>query len=300
MDGTRPIGGVERNMTQNHGVTALTILRRLGACLNGSGIRAVWVWLLAVCIWLASAALVFVGLTEIMRIVAIAIMTGAVLFAGVYEWIQKDKDWRATIGLLILTWTFSAATLYFANRLIPVPAPLRGPLVAADDKVPKMYCSMRGVEKRDLVMLFGNDAVIGHGQGPFTPAQIGSCSALRINQTSTGLLIDAFSYDSSNNLIFRIERNVFEGLDLFAGFLKEERPDRSTLLITDERNQVVFGVRYLHRNIVRVWGTFKCGDTRPVDITENAVVIDRIPLDRHQCISVKAGDAYGLLFRSRS
>jgi len=235
-----------------------------------------------------------------MRIVAIAIMTGAVLFAGVYEWIQKDKDWRATIGLLILTWTFSAATLYFANRLIPVPAPLRGPLVAADDKVPKMYCSMRGVEKRDLVMLFGNDAVIGHGQGPFTPAQIGSCSALRINQTSTGLLIDAFSYDSSNNLIFRIERNVFEGLDLFAGFLKEERPDRSTLLITDERNQVVFGVRYLHRNIVRVWGTFKCGDTRPVDITENAVVIDRIPLDRHQCISVKAGDAYGLLFRSRS
>ena len=144
------------------------------------------------------------------------------------------------------------------------------------------------------------DAAIGYGQGPFTPAQIGSCSALRINRTSTGLLIDAFSYDSGNNLIFRIERNVFEGLDLFAGFLKEERPDRSTLLITDERYQVVFGVRYLHRNIVRVWGTFKCGDTRPVEITEDAVVIDRIPLDRQQCISVKAGDAYGLLFRSRS
>ena len=287
-------------MTQNHGVTALTILRRLGACLNGSGIRAVWVWLLAVCIWLASAALVFVGLTEIMRIVAIAIMTGAVLFAGVYEWIQKDKDWPATIGLLILTWTASATTLYFASRLIPAPVPIRGPLAAANDKVPKMYCPMRGVEKPDLVMLFGNDAVIGHGQGPFTPVQIGSCSALHISQTPAGLLIDAFSYDSGNNLVFRIERNVFEGLDLFSGFLKEERPDRSTLLITDEHNQVVFGVRYLHKNIVRVWGTFECGGTRPLEVTNDSVFIGRARLLGNQCVSIKTGTAYGLLFRSAS
>ena len=287
-------------MAQDHRATALTIFERLGAWLNGSKTRAAWVWILAPCFWLGAIGLTFIGLTDAMRIAVIAIITGAAIVAGVYEWIQKDKLWKGTISLFLVTWTASAAVLYFANRFVPPPVPLRGPLVAADDKISKMYCSMRDAGKTDLVMLFGDDAVIGHGQGPFTPIQVGSCSALRISQTSAGLFVDAFSYDSGNNLIFRIEQNVFEGLDLFAGFLKEERPDRSTLLITDERNQVVFGVRYLHRNTVRVWGTFKCGDTRPVDVTEDAIVIDRIPLDRHQCISVKAGDAYGLLFRSRS
>lgn len=252
----------------------------------------------ALCVWLGVAALAFADLNEIMRIVAIAVMTGAVFFAGIYEWIQKDKDWRATIGFLILTWAASAVVLYFANRIIPAPVPLRGPLIAAEDKVPNMVCPMRGVEKSDLVMLFGNDAVIGRGRGPFTPVQIGSCSALRIGQTSAGLLVDAFSYDSGNNLIFRINRNDFEGLDLFSGFLKEERPDRSTLLITDEHNQVVFGVRYLRQNMVRVWGKFQCGGTRPVDITDAAVVINRAPLAGHQCVSVGTGAAYGLLFRS--
>jgi hypothetical protein len=262
------------------------------------GKRAARVWLPAVFIWLGVAALAFADLSDIMRIVAIAVMTGAALFAGIYEWIQKDKDWRATIGFLILTWIVSSAVLYFANRLVPAPVPLRGSLIAANDKIPKMVCSMKGGEKPDLAMLFGDDAVIGHGQGPFTPAQIGSCSALRISQTSAGLLVDAFSYDSSNNLIFRIEKNAFEGLDLFAGFLKEERPDRSTLLITDEHHQVVFGVRYLHKNFVRVWGTFKCGDTRPVEVTNDAVLIDRAPLVGQQCVSIKTGTAYGLLLKA--
>lgn len=267
--------------------------------MQGFGKRAARVWLPALFIWLGVAVLAFAGLSEIMRIVAIAVMTGAALFAGIYEWMQKDKDWRATIGFLFVTWIASSAVLYFANRLVPAPVLLRGPLIAANDKIPKMVCPMRDVESTDLTMLFGNDAVIGHGQGPFTPVQIGSCSALRISQTPAGLLIDAFSYDSSNNLIFRIEKNVFEGLDLFAGFLKEERPDRSTLLITDEHNQVVFGVRYLHKNIVRTWGTFMCGGTHPVAITDAAVRIDRAPLAA-QCASVKAGMPYGLLFRSRS
>jgi hypothetical protein len=255
--------------------------------------------LLMACVGLGFAALAFVGLTEVMRIVAIAVMTGVTLFACVYELSQKDKDWRGTIGFLILTWSGSAAVLYFANDFVPPPAPLHGPLVASDDKPPKMYCSMR-VDRTDLVMFFGNDAVIGHGQGPFTPVQIGGCTALRISQTSAGLHVDAFSYDSGNNLIFRIEDNVFEGLDLFSGFLKEERPDRSTLLISDEHNQTVLGVRYLRKNMARVWGTFKCGDTRPVEISDDAVSIGGVPTTGHECVSIKRGTAYGLLFRSRS
>jgi hypothetical protein len=267
--------------------------------MQGFGKRAARLWLPAIFIWLVVAALAFADLGEIMRIVAIAVMTGVALFAGIYEWIQKERDWRATIGFLFVTWIASSAVLYFANRLVPAPVPLRGPLIAANDKIPNMVCSTHGAASPDLVMLFGNDAIIGRGPGPFTPVQIGSCSALRISRTPAGLLVDAFSYDSSNNLIFRIEKNAFEGLDLFAGFLKEERPDRSTLLITDEHNQVVFGVRYLHKGIVRAWGRFMCGGTHPVEITDDAVVIDRAPLAA-QCASVKEGAPYGLLFRSAS
>jgi hypothetical protein len=109
--------------------------------------------LFAACVWLTSVASVFVGLNEIMRIVVIAVMTGVIIFAGIYEWVQKEKDWRATIGFLTLTWAASTAVLYFVNRIIPAPTPLRGPLIAADDKTPELYCSMRAVEKSDLVML---------------------------------------------------------------------------------------------------------------------------------------------------
>jgi len=262
--------------------------------------RAISVWVLAAFIWLGAVALAFVGLTEIMRIVAIAVMTGATLFACAYEWGQKEKNWRGTVGFLMLIWMASAAILFFANRLVPPAAPIRGPLIAANDQTPKLYCSSRDVGKSDFVMLVGNDTVIGKGQGPFTPVQVGGCSALRIAQAPGGVLVDAFSYDSSNNLIFRISKNVFEGLDLFSGFLKEERPDRSTLLITDEHNHVAFGVRYLHRGIVRVWGTFKCGDTRPVQVTDDTVLIGRTPQAGHECVSIKSGARYGLLFRSAS
>ncbi len=278
-------------------LTAPSVLRQLGARLSGFGIRAISGWLFAVFIWLGTVVLAFVGLTEVMRIVAIAVMTGATLFACAYEWSQREKNWRGTVGFLMLTWIASAATLFFANRFVPPATPIRGPLIAANDQIPKMFCSSRGVGKSDLVMLVGNDTVIGKDQGPFTPVQVGSCPILRITQAPKGVLVDAFSYDSGNNLIFRISKNVFEGLDLFSGFLKEERPDRSTLLITDEHSHVVFAVRYLHEGVVRVWGTFKCGGTRPVQVTEDFVLIGRAPQAGRECISMKSGTKYGLLFR---
>lgn len=251
-------------------------------------------------VWIGFAALGFVGLTEVMRIVAITVLTGVALFACVYEWSQKEKDWRGTIGFLLLCWAASAAVLFFANRIVPAAAPIRGPLIAADDPVPKTYCSMQDVGKPDLVMLVGNDTVIGRGQGSFMPVQIGGCPALRITETGGGLLVDAFSYDSGNNLVFRIGKNDFEGLDLFSGFLKPERPDRSTLLVSDEHHQVVFGVRYLRKYMVRVRGTFQCGNTRPVKISDDVVVVGRAALAGQECVSIKTGAAYGLRFSSRS
>lgn len=261
--------------------------------------RAISVWLLAVFIWLGAVALTFVGLTEVMRIVAMAVMTGATLFACAYEWGQREKNWRGTVGFLVLTWMASATILFFANRLVPPAAPIRGPLIAADDQIPKLYCPSRDVGKSDLVMLVGSDTVIGKGRGPFTPVQVGSCPALRVTQAPNGILVDAFSYDSGNNLIFRISKNDFEGLDLFSGFLKEERPDRSTLLVSDEHNQAVFGVRYMHKGVVRMWGTFACGGMRPVRVTDDAVLIARAPHASRECVSINSETKYGLLFSTR-
>ena len=266
--------------------------------MNSFGARASSVWLLAAFMWLGTAALTFVRLTEVMRIVAIVVMTGATLFACAYEWSQQERNRRGTIGFLLLVWVTSAAVLFFANRFVPPAAPIRGPLIAASDQIPKLYCPSKDVERSDLIMIVGDNTVIGKGQGPFTPIQIGGCPALRLTRAPGGLLVDAFSYDSGNNLIFRIGKNVFEGLDLFSGFLKEERSDRSTLTITDEHNQVVFGVRYLRKNMVRVWGTFECGGTRRVRILDDAVLVGRSAPAGHECVTIKSRTKYGLLFSS--
>ena len=59
----------------------------------------------------------------------------------------------------------------------------------------------------------------------------------------------------------RIADNRFEMI--IRGFLKIERPDKSTLRIVDDVQRETLLVRYVNRNTVSVHGTFRCGDAPP-------------------------------------
>ena len=217
----------------------------------------------------------------------LTLLTIASVFSGAlyYELASRNarKQWTA-IGLAAI-WIMAAISWLFLNHIAPPNPRWSGPLIAADDPMPQIPC---GAPPRDgILMIFGPTAVVARGNGPFTPIQVGTCPALTFKRTPDGLTIDAFGYDSDGNVVYRIAQNRLEML--VRGFLKTERPDKSTLRIVDDVQRETLLVRYANRNAVTVRGTFRCGDTPPVIIGDTQIAIAKTRTTQKSCHALGAG-----------
>ena len=240
---------------------------------------------IAIGIWLAFAALAVMSLSPATRLLTFALVTGALVVVAIYEMNKRDRDWKRAVLLLAVTWLVCGVTLY-AARVIRPKEELKGPLIAADDAAPASIC--RGTKRAsdDLLMIVGQSGVIGQGKGPFTPFRAGSCPALSVSRTARGLVVNAFGYDSDNNVVYRIRDNVFD--QVVGGFLTEHRPDPSTLVIGDDHGPTVLKLRYLNKNAVAISGTFRCGDSKPVRVTADGTFVGRVSAEQHRCVTLDA------------
>jgi hypothetical protein len=242
--------------------------------------------------WLVFALPASLAMPPAWRLLAFAILTGAVLIAVVYELNKKDAGRFSLIGSFALIWLAGAATLYLANRFAPREDEIKGALVAGAAKTPVTACGTGKPARNELLMTFGGDGVIGRGNGPFVPVRIGTCPALRITRTPAGVMINAFGFDSDDNVVYRIKDNQFE--QVIGGFLQGHRPDRSTLVVSDDRDAETLSIRFLNANTVQVRGTFRCGNTKPVRITNESISVGGIPVKKRQCAVIDAQSPYGL------
>ena len=252
-------------------------------------------WLLrAVAVWLIFAVPASLVMPPVWRLVAFAILTGGIFIAVIYELNKKDAGRLPLIGAFGLIWLAGATTLYLANRFMPREDEISGALIAGIEKTPSTSCETvnPALARSALLMVFGGDGVIGRGNGPFVPVRVGTCPALSITRTPSGLMVNAFGFDSDDNVVYRIKNNIFE--QVLGGFLKGRRPDRSTLVVSDDRGVEAFSIRYLNRNTVLVRGTFRCGNTRPVQIKNDSIAIGGIRTKKRQCAVINAKSAYGL------
>lgn len=216
----------------------------------------------------------------------LTLLTIASVFSGAlyYELASRDarKQWTA-IGMAAI-WIATGMTWLLLNRIAPPNPHWSGALIAADDPTPQTPC---GAPPPDgMLILFGPDTVIARGSGPFTPVQVGTCPALTLKRTPDGLTIDAFGYDSDGNVVYQIAKNRLEMI--VRGFLKTERPDKSTLRIVDDVQRETLQVRYLNRNTVAVRGTFRCGDIPPVRIGDIWIAIGKSRIARASCHALDA------------
>lgn len=248
----------------------------------------------ATALWLVFVLPTSLAMPSAIRLLAFSVLTGTVLIAVIYELNKKDPGRLSLIGSFALIWLIGSATLYLANRFGPPEEEIKGPLISGTAKTPVSACDsdQRSRSSNNVLMIFGGDGVIGHGNGPFVPLRIGTCPALSITRTPSGLMVNAFGFDSDDNVVYRIKDNKFE--QVIGGFLKGHRPDHSTLLISDERGVETLSIRYLNRNTVQVRGTFRCGNTRPVRISDDSIAIGSIPVNKRQCAAIDAKAAYGL------
>ena len=250
--------------------------------------------LIAVC--LIFLALVRNGFAPGTRALTLLATASVLSMAALYELYARDKPevWSAISVLTI--GTFCLLTFFFLQYFDPPQIEEHRPLIAANEKAPANGCDEQGGLLRGdhLLMIFGSDGVVGRGDGPFTPISAGSCPALTFRRKNGGLLIDSFGYDSDNNVIYRIRQNVFE--QVLRGFLREVHPDESSLKIVDELGQETLAIQYLNRDTVKISGTFRCGDTRPVIVGASLVRIGKTPVGGHSCRAVDAGTAYAIAY----
>ena len=243
------------------------------------------------CLFIATVALP--GLAPSTRALTLFFLAGVFSLAAVYELSvrQAPQHWMMLWVLAI----FAGAALAWAGLDYFFPARIapQGVLVAANDPAPRFGCSKLKppIAKDDLVMLFGADRIVGRGKVPFVPARIGTCPAFTVTRGAGGLLIDAFGYNSGDDVVYRIEKNRFHMI--VRGFSKAERPDASTLIVSDDTGHQSFYLRYLNRNTVRVRGIFRCGDSDPVTVSDDAVTIGTHRVTP-SCASATAGTPYGI------
>ena len=248
---------------------------------------------LAVGLWLLFALVTVTVLSPATRLLSFGLMTGALFIVTLYEMNKKDRDWKKAILLVLGTWLICGVTLLAANRLLPHEEP-GGPLTAASDLAPATACSGIKIADDNLLMIVGQSGVVGKGRGPFTPFFVGTCPALSISRNPQGLLVNAFGYDSDNNVVYRIHDNVFD--QVMGGFLVEHRPNPSTLVIGDDHGPRVLEIRYLNKTTVTISGTFHCGDSAPINVSANGVAAGIESLDHKQCLALEGGIPRGLRF----
>jgi len=251
---------------------------------------------LGVCAWIVFAVLAWFFMSEMVRILTLSLLTGGTGIALAYELGRKSERNRWVAVSLIAAWAVGTFTLSIAVRFAPRAEEIDGPLVADVLQTPRTGCDGDAALKSPdaLLMVFGKDGVIGEGKGPFMPVRIGTCPSLRIAKTAAGLTVDGFGFDSDDNVVYRIRDNRFE--QIIGGFLKGVRPDNSSLAIVDERGLEVAAIRYLNRNVVRISGTFRCGDTKPVLIGRDFVRIGGRFARPQPCAHVDVKSSSGLAY----
>jgi hypothetical protein len=229
-------------------------------------------------------ALVWHGLWTSWRpltLLTIASVFSAAVFYELASW-EAPRKWTA-ISLTAI-WATIAIAFFILNALAPPNPHWTGPLIAANEPTPQTAC---GPKRNSFLILFGPQTVMAQGDGPFTAIQVGTCPALSLQRTASGLTVDAFGYDSDGNVVYRIVRNSFSMV--LRGFLKAARPDKSTLRIADELDRESLMVRYLNRDTALVRGTFRCGDAPPVTIGDTRIVIGKTWITQKSCHTLAAG-----------
>ena len=107
-------------------------------------------------------------------------------------------------------------------------------------------------------------------------------------------------FPSDRHELYRLIRVIGACLFFVAvtipGFSPPSRPDASTLIVSDDQGRETFFARYLNKNTVRIRGTFRCGDTKPVVIGNDDVVIGGRPTLRKACVVLGARTIHGIAY----
>ncbi len=162
-----------------------------------------------------------------------------------------------------LFFVLTGAFFYFLKRLKEPEAntsartktrpPIRGLLIPANDPSPPHNC--RQPPNAHKTIYFGTGvATMSDEMNAFGLITMAGEEVFSLENTPTGILINATLRNKSGNVVATIEKNVFNSKSTFE--YEATNPDQHSLLVLDSNNQIVLYVRYLNPQAIKILGTF--------------------------------------------
>jgi hypothetical protein len=223
-------------------------------------------WLaILISLWLADMTrdyyLISIGLYLITGLIGIRLV-----------WLSFDSNWKVplravcTCGLIIMCF-FSVYQAIQGERKRELEK-LDGPLTPANDLRPSSGCAS---DRQDLIILGRLEAA--SMEYPATVMKISDRSILTLNKGPYGLLVNLEVWDDDGKIIVDIQGNIFR-INHF-NYYEKKRPDLHTLIVYDQRKEMVLNVRYMNPSTIKITGKFKYKG-RTVDVTDEHLDIDKM------------------------
>jgi hypothetical protein len=208
----------------------------------------------------------FLGLWPEHHVSALILGFAGLIAATATEW-PAPRRWLPIAAVLA---AIAFAINYYAGTVFPVETETHGWLMPGSEPTPFNGCTGRPIPSNALLFIAGTNGAWTTSSGT-TLLNVADTDVLSFRRAKNdGLLFDMDMYDKQGNLIFRIERNEFH---LIPGTYSYQMrsPDRSQLVVYDNKGYVLLYIGYLNKNTVRIAGQFYGSDGTEVQINRGSV-----------------------------
>jgi hypothetical protein len=189
--------------------------------------------------------------------------------------VVKYRVVKLTVSLVICLFASAAAWLTHTIELKHNLLKYAGVLLPATDATPPNSCHLLESDKGSLLLLLlgDGDAAMVYSL-PHTAMVIGGTSwlvggdtaAISLERAKSGsIAVDLDIKDAQGRIIVRMGKDGFQvNQHLILGM---KRPDRSTLIVSDEYGNEVLNARYINRRVFRLTGIIRLRGRAPIPIS---------------------------------
>ena len=192
-------------------------------------------------------------------------------------------DLSAILCIIILT----NASIYWvnSNKQEYELSLLEGRLYPANDPTPPNVCDDRPETRaglNDVVVLFGSDAAV-IGKFPYSLISVRDKNVFVVDRNEDGSIVLSLDVlDADGKVIVTIDHGRFQ-INPNNYLPKKFRPDRYTLVITDQYKTQVLKFRYLNKNAISVDAVLRFpGLAQPIKLSSSSSEVSNY---HHNCIA---------------
>ena len=188
----------------------------------------------------------------------------------------RFRVWKyGTLASIAAAFTLSVAFVNEIHQRKMLSA-FSGDLIAGNDPMPSNPCREPIIPTPSAVVVFYGKSAAWADRFPFAAIKIHGETILAFHKRDDGVAIDAIVKGSDGRLIAKISKNAY--VVNRNNTLRMIRPDRSTLIVEDERGRQALNVRHLNRRAVKITGLLYYGPGLAITITDELMIFPVGPL----------------------